>query len=247
MRATATIFDDSEKNNKIDLLLNEIVEIFKSLIPSGPFLGEKEIIVISSKVSPITYAHLLPDKYLIGITPKELLYDQIAYQFAHELCHVFIDPRVTNWLIESFCECMSLIILQRLFFQWQIKASVEGSESYAIHYIQYYARTLNDYLTSLDTTIDQLLTYDTKAQIKDIETPYERSLNFVNAYKIMHIYNSNPNILNLIPILHYSKSREVEGQLFIKDNHPNIIGIENNLTAALISIWEQLTQLMKLN
>jgi hypothetical protein len=225
----------SEQDNvNLEVFLNEIVHEFTLLIPGGAHLGDKLIIVMPSVNAPITYAHLLPNQYIIGITPTSLLYDQIAYQFAHELCHVYFDPRITNWLIESFCECMSLIILERLFRKWQVKASVDRREWYASNYAIYLATTNSVYLKSLNLTFEQAITFDIKDKIKELTTPYDRNLNFITAIKILNIYQSNPLVLELISILHYSlNANTLEQNQFVQEIHPNIDSITQNSPSEL--------------
>ena len=74
------ISSDPNVNADIHRLLSDITEEFKTLIPVGPFLGDKQIMVINHPNSPITIPTVLPSVYLIGLTLDQRIYDQVTYQ-----------------------------------------------------------------------------------------------------------------------------------------------------------------------
>ena len=230
-----------EVHQKVELLLNGIIEDFYSLIPHGPLLGDKELFVgLSKNDVPMAYPGGLPNKYAIGITPIEYYPIQIAYQFAHELCHVFIEPRLTNWLIESFCECMSLIILERI----STKLRATNSE-WSENYLTYIENIKNDYLKTLDLTTEQLLNVNISNEIKSLKTPYDRTLNFISAWRIFNLFKFDPAVLYLIPVLHNGAYIDILPETgIVEDVQPNLINIENNMPDGLQYIWNKLKSIL---
>jgi hypothetical protein len=226
----------------IETLLNEISVVFQDLVPDGPLLGDKEIDVIQTNEVPMTFPKGLPVKYTIGITSKEYFPLQITYQFAHELCHVFIEPRLTNWLIESFCECMSLIILELT------GADLKKDQKWVINYTNYIEEIKIDFSNKLNLTIDDLSIIDVTNRVKSLTTPYDRPLNFVSAWKIYNLYKKNPEVLHLIPYLNYTRYVNlISANEIIEDVHPNLINFQNNIPDTLLPIWKELKLSLNLN
>ena len=63
---------------------------------------------------PILYHPLKPDKYEIGLCINGKFPFQIIYQSAHELCHIFIDPRMNGVFIEIICQKTAIDILEEI-------------------------------------------------------------------------------------------------------------------------------------
>ena len=94
--------------------------------------------------SPITkFDHHADGRIAIGLTPQGRLWNQHAFQFAHEFCHALAghanDWRATwlkgrkanHWLEESLCETASLFALRSMGQGWQEKAPYPNWKSYA--------------------------------------------------------------------------------------------------------------------
>ena len=94
------IFDSNEQNNKALIVLQDIVDEFERLIPTGPPLGFKPIELINDIVSgPTIYQPLKQDFYKIGLNVSDIHYNQITFQFTQELCRVYCDPRISSWFV----------------------------------------------------------------------------------------------------------------------------------------------------
>ena len=62
--------------------------------------------------------------YAVQLTATERHWCQYAYQFAHEFCHLVIDPYrcegdVTQWFEEVVCELASVFVLRRMAERWR--------------------------------------------------------------------------------------------------------------------------------
>lgn len=63
------------------------------------------------------------DAYHVNLTVKNTKWNQFAYQFGHEFCHVLsghdrLRCNPNNWFHESLCELSSLFVLHRMAKRW---------------------------------------------------------------------------------------------------------------------------------
>ena len=62
--------------------------------------------------------------FVVRVTVRDTGWAQLAFQFAHEYCHVLADPRTVafdrfHWIEESMCEAASLFAMRRLSLTWR--------------------------------------------------------------------------------------------------------------------------------
>ncbi|WP_373523114.1 hypothetical protein [Aquiflexum sp.] len=225
-------------NGDVKKLLLDIFFEFNILIPSGPFLGNKPIKVIKYPNHPITITTVLPSIYLIGLTSDERFYDQLTYQFSHEMVHVYSDPRNNNWLIESFCESMSFIMLEKIGVKWTTNPGVMGLNWYAPNFEKYKTLTISNYLNDLEIKEVDIKDFKLSESIEKLTTPINRQINFILAYRIQIYYKKNPDVLKLIPYLHYTSIKENLGDYeFSTMTHPDINRFECKLPEYLKEVW----------
>nr|MCS5632398.1 hypothetical protein [Pirellulaceae bacterium] len=77
------------------------------------------IMVQRNKSGPITlYRRGQGNEYIVQLDTSDRAWAQLAFQFAHEFCHVICNYRdVTNqqlWFEETLCECASLYALRQM-------------------------------------------------------------------------------------------------------------------------------------
>lgn len=88
------------------------------------------IVVYPRKEGPLCeFKHDSRGRARVGLNVKPNRYDQLAFQFAHEFCHVMaIHSRVgqrhdvshsNHWLEESLCETASLFALRKMTNEWE--------------------------------------------------------------------------------------------------------------------------------
>uniref|UniRef100_UPI00404B335C hypothetical protein n=1 Tax=Fulvivirga sp. TaxID=1931237 RepID=UPI00404B335C len=237
------ISTDTSINNDIKRLFEDILKEMELLIPNGPFLGNKQLNVIKYLNHPITITTALPNVYLIGVTPDIRVYDQLTYQFAHEIGHVYSDPRNNNWLIESFCEAMSFIMLERIGLKWKTNPSVPDMHWYSVNFKNYMTSSISNYLTELNIQEQDIKEFKLGEAVENLTSPINRQINFILAYRILQYYRINESLLTLIPFLHYTSSKENlgENELFTTVQ-PDINRFESNLPNDLKRIWDEFKQ-----
>ena len=124
MKITSTFIDKSV-SKRIETIVNAVYYLLKDILNEPP-LGEKNIELIhDDNNGPIVLYPLEPDNYKIGLNINGDFPLQIIYQVAHELCHIFIDPRINGLFIEIICHKTALDILEIHGLQYFQKDEVE--------------------------------------------------------------------------------------------------------------------------
>ena len=105
-------FNDKIVVKRIDIIVIRAYNFLKDKLKEPP-LGEKNIELIFDETNgPIVYHPIEQDKYKIGLNINGDYPLQIIYQVAHELCHIFIDPRINGLFIEIMCHKTVIDILK---------------------------------------------------------------------------------------------------------------------------------------
>lgn len=115
-----TIWGKKEYNESIALVIDQIADEISMLIPGGPPLGFKPVILVNA----LYYDHRLywplnQEYYKIGLDVGHITFGKTTYQFTHELAHIYCDPRVVNWFIEIICHVASFYFLDFLSEKWE--------------------------------------------------------------------------------------------------------------------------------
>ena len=84
----------------------------------------------------------------IRITATGTHYAQFAFQLAHELGHVMLDPRRSNGVIETICTAVSYEVLDRLGERVTSSPRLNWITDYAAHFTEYRKQDQKSYLAS---------------------------------------------------------------------------------------------------
>ena len=137
----------------IETVLKSIADV---LLPDFPRHASARIVVGFSKAGPRVLAGKSPDgAHQVLLNVQGARWDQFAYQFSHELCHIFsnydhreIGPapasRSHQWFEETLCEVVSIVALNRLASSWKVSPPHAGWADYAPAFRRYAQRLLND-------------------------------------------------------------------------------------------------------
>ena len=119
---TVQLSIDPHVNSTLKKVLRTSLKKLTALFSGGPPAGEYPVQVFHrpEEEGPITIIDYSasPVVYRVGVTVWDLTYNQFLYQFGHETCHIFADPRRSNWFVESCCAMMSQVILSRMYKVW---------------------------------------------------------------------------------------------------------------------------------
>ncbi len=78
-----------------------------------------------------------PTRVYVGINTVAPFYGQFVYQLAHEIGHVYLNPRRTNGAMESLATAFSFEALDRLAKRWETQAPFEYARLHAADLREY--------------------------------------------------------------------------------------------------------------
>ena len=196
-KISCEIFNDDKLNKQFTSYFEIISEMFSNLIPDGPALGYIPLRLINSNNGQTIYWPLNNSEIKMGLnfTHKEI--PKACFQFAHLLSHIYIDPRVNNWFIESVCNMSGLDIIQALDTDVSSlnKIELNGFESFE----DYYKKKVRITYSEIDHVQNQHSTNWIKREVKKIKC-YKDSknpvINNLIAFELLPYYNSNPELWN---------------------------------------------------
>ena len=136
------------------------------------------------------------DPYRMFVSATDRRWARLAYQSAHEYCHILSDferlrARSNQWFHESICEMASLFCLLRMAASWQVDAPYSNWTDYAVHLKTYAAREMDRACGGppQDKSLKGWL-----RQNRDIlrGDPYLRDLNRIVANRLLPLFQSVP-------------------------------------------------------
>jgi hypothetical protein len=117
--------------------------------------------------SPMALSATSPSgEFVVRLNVRGNLWARLAYQFAHEYCHVLADPRTFTldrfaWIEEALCETASLFALRHVAEAWAAAPPYPNWRDYSAALAEYEAERVSDQARSLvpgeqfDTWLDQ--------------------------------------------------------------------------------------------
>ena len=132
-----SLSDDPVLNIDLDAVAHSATKEFTTLFSISPPAGARPISILYRSQPPLTDSTSDPTRYQIYLSVKNRFYDQLVFQLGHELCHIFADPRRTNWFVESCCEMASVVLLRRMSKLWGQNPPFANWRSYAPKFQEY--------------------------------------------------------------------------------------------------------------
>ena len=106
--------DDSNLNRDLCVVARSATEEFSTLFSVSPPAGIRPVTILYWSKHPLIDSTSDTTRYQVYLSVKNRHYAKLVFQLEHELCHIFADPRRTNWFVESCCEMASLVLLCRM-------------------------------------------------------------------------------------------------------------------------------------
>jgi hypothetical protein len=187
------VFDSVEQNDKVLIVLQDIVEEFSRLIPAGPPLGYKPIEIVNDTVSgPTFYRPLNRDFYKIGVNVADINYNQIAFQFTQELCRIYCDPRISSWFIEILCHIMALYALDYLGKKWENSPPNKELEDYWYNFDSYKSNLLGAAFSRVDIVKYQVANEWVQYQVNKLKKndSINRGKILIIAYELLPMFKN---------------------------------------------------------
>ena len=108
-----------------------------------------EPIIVYPKGGPIVFFQRGPgNEYVVHLDTGRTYWAQYAYQFSHELCHIYCrydeDGHGNDWFEESICEMASLFVLRRMSETWKTDPPFDHWKDFAPRLADYAEQRLQD-------------------------------------------------------------------------------------------------------
>jgi hypothetical protein len=106
------------------------------------------VIEVGPNGGPITYFDRgAKGEIRVRLDVEGSYWNQLVYQFAHEMGHIVCDYKShehkNKWFEESVCETASIYVLRKVADKWKTSPAIKGAESYAKNYLSYAQRRID--------------------------------------------------------------------------------------------------------
>ncbi len=163
----------------------------------------------------------------IQLAARDSKWNQFAYQFSHEFCHVLsgwelLENNPNNWFHETICEVASLFTLRRMAERWPTKPPLSHWASYAKYLESYALKQLSRQEVQLPEGIT-LQTWLSSHEDELRKDSCQRDKNDLVAYKLLPIFEDDPKGWNAI-----RKFPDSSGKLsdYLRDWHSAVDSID---------------------
>lgn len=193
----------------IEVVLASVADV---LTPYFPRRARERVSVTFSPDGPrVLFAKSSDGAHRVLLNVQDTRWDQFAYQFSHELCHIFTNyehraigtgPVAADhqWFEEALCEAVSLFVLNRMSSSWEQSPPHASWRAYAPAFREYAQRLLDNprrYLPpgqSFDEWFQRR--YDALER-----NPYSREENAIVATKLLAMLERTPGSLEAVGYL----------------------------------------------
>lgn len=201
------------RTHDIETVLASVADVF---VPNFPQRASTRVRVAFGRQGPRVLLEKSPDgAYLVFLNVQDTRWDQFAYQFSHELCHIFANSehreisgdvvaRGHQWFEEAMCEAVSLFALGQLASSWENHPPYPHWKGYAPAFREYADRLLAEKHRTLppDKTIQE---WYGENRIKLQGNPYLREKNEFLATRLLSLLENTPRSLEAIGYLNLEK------------------------------------------
>lgn len=186
--------------------------------------GFAPIMVQRDKSGPITlYRRGQGNEYIVKLDTSDRAWAQLAFQFAHEFCHVVCNYRdATNqqlWFEETLCECASLYALKQMAIQWKTNPPYSNWKSYATSLDDY----ADDRIAKHAGHKDSITQFYRANQTELSKTGTNRDLNTYLAIQLLPLFEATPTAWQALRYINLGPSEEnVSFQVYLQGWHDRV-------------------------
>jgi len=198
------VFAGNEKNEKLMIVIKDIVEEFDRLIPAGPPLGFKTLEIVNDEVSgPTFYWPKGQDFYKIALNISDLNYNQAAFQFTQELCRIYCDPRMRSWFIQLLSHVCALYSLEYLSQKWSENPPNEELVEYWYNFDSYKSNLLGAAFSKVDIVKYQVANEWVQYQVNKLrrKDKVNRGKLLIIAYELLPMFKKNVESWQMLPFI----------------------------------------------
>jgi hypothetical protein len=202
------------RTKDIETVLRSVADV---LVPYFPQRASSRVLVASSRQGPRVLLEKSPDgAYLVLLNVRDTRWDQFAYQFSHELCHLFANSehremssdvvaRDHQWFEEALCEAVSLFTLNQMASSWEHSPPYPHWKDYAPAFREYAERLSGETHRHLQLDKSVAGWYAENREVLG-SNPYLREKNEFFATQLISLLEEAPGGLEAIGYLNLEKS-----------------------------------------
>lgn len=197
-------------------ILESVADEFRSQVGYQPE-NRLNIRVVPRGIAPrVLYERGPAGEYVVHLTARNERWFQYAYQFAHELCHIFSNfdhkelkgnEAITDnqWFEETLCETASLYTLKRLALTWAEAPPARKWTGYAPTFAAYVDYLMASEHRHLPASLSLEQWYrENRIPLK--ENPYQREKNELAATALLPLFEQAPGNWRAIAYLNPDKA-----------------------------------------
>jgi len=244
------VFEDEKLNKSMLFVINDIVDEFDKLIPTGPQLGFKKIQIVNDQLyGPTLYWPLHNDCYKIGLNVSGLFYNQIAFQYTQVFSKLYCDPRISNWFIEIIAHISSMYILDFLSEKWKNDYPNENLKNYYKKFAEYKNNLVGSAFSIVDIVKYQVSGNWVEDQIAKLRKndKLNRAKILIIAFEVLSLFKENKECWKLLPYIGKytipSLSKDTTNLVTSRDVVPDfenlVINVPDNLKPILIKLLDK--------
>jgi len=195
---------DNDQNEKMMIVINDIVEEFDRLIPTGPPLDFQTIELVNDEISgPTFYWPRGRDFYKIALNVSDVNYNQIAFQFAQELTRIYCDPRMRSWFIQLISHICALYSLDFLAHKWENNPPNKELKDYWYNFDSYKSNLLGAAFSKVDIVKYQVANEWVQYQVNKLrrKDKINRGKLLIIAYELLPMFKEYPESWQIIPYI----------------------------------------------
>lgn len=202
------------RTQDIEKVLKSVADV---LVPYFPQRASSRVLVASSRQGPRVLLEKSPNgAYLVLLNVQDTRWDQFAYQFSHELCHLFANSehremrsdvvaRDHQWFEEALCEAVSLFTLKQMASSWEHSPPYPHWKDYAPAFREYAERLLGEKHRHLQLDKSVAGWYAENREALE-SNPYLREKNEFLATQLIALLEKAPSSLGAIGYLNLEQS-----------------------------------------
>jgi hypothetical protein len=203
--------------------LSDIEAVASSAAASFEALGDDEALDFVLEPTPdeddppIALSTLSPcGAFVVRLNVRGNLWARLAFQFAHEFCHVLADTRTWTldrfaWIEEALCETGSLFALRAMSKTWAVAPPYPTWQAYAVELERYATDRLADPAHSLAVGVKFPEWLGDRLPLLEADSR-RRADNTIIARQLLHIFEADARRWRALRHLH-SWQRPSAGQL----------------------------------
>lgn len=195
--------------------LSDVEAVARSAAASFAAFDDDESVAITlqptmgAEDNPIALTYTNPsDEFIVRLNVRGTLWARLAYQFAHEFCHVVADPRTWTgegdafaWIEEALCETASLVALRSMARSWATDPPYPHWHNYSSSLADYEAEQTSGPARSLPPGMPFSIWFADRLPLLE-SNPFRRDDNTIIAKELLPTFETDRAAWRAVRFMH---------------------------------------------